>query len=186
MPTKESLRERARQGANSASNRARGGLMAVAPKPTALEDPPVEVVLQPELVTGTAGDQARALQAEPAGEFLVKFTLDLPPTLVRRLTEFRLARLRATGHDEPLERLIDAALGELSLDPAAAVALAERLPEELAAEKMTGVGCRLRASVRDRLRELRLLLRLASPDLHMRRVYAAAVWEELERQAARI
>jgi hypothetical protein len=207
-PSKENLRERAREGASSASNRARGGLLVAVPTSdapassdqTASDDTIPETGLQvptpePEGRSETPGPTigpglddsvgtAQETRAQPVAEVMVKFTLELPPTLVRRLLEFRLARLRTTGRDEPLERLIDTALGRLSLDPEAAVALADRLPDDLAGEQPTTVGTRIRASVRDHLRELRLLVRLASPHLTMRQVYAAAVWDELSRSAA--
>lgn len=98
---------------------------------------------------------------EASGERVVRWTLELSPQLVTALNTWERDETRTVGQRVFRERMVDLALDSVPQELDAILALVAELPESLRTAAGEQFGTRVRASVRDKLMNLRPELRVA-------------------------
>lgn len=124
-----------------------------------------------------AGPEGRL---EASGEQVVKWTLELAPQLIHALAVWERDETRRLGQRVFRERLVDLALDSMPTDLDDILAAVAELPAELRHAPGEPFGTRVRASVRDKLINLKPELRVAGiKDVRIRDIYAAGVYHYL-------
>lgn len=117
---------------------------------------------------------------EASGERVVKWTLELAPQIVMALNVWERDETRRLGERVYRERLVDEALDRLPDDIDAVIATVTDLPQVFRHGPSEQFGTRVRASVRDKLLNLRPELRVAGvKGIRIRDIYTAGVYRYL-------
>jgi hypothetical protein len=124
-----------------------------------------------------AGPEGRL---EASGEQVVKWTLELAPQLIHALAVWERDETRRIGQRVFRERLVDLALDSMPADLDDILAAVAALPAPLRHAPGEQFGTRVRASVRDKLINLKPELRVAGiKDVRIRDIYSAGVYHYL-------
>jgi hypothetical protein len=121
-----------------------------------------------------AGPEGRL---EASGEQVVKWTLELAPQLIHALAVWERDETKRLGQRVFRERLVDLALDSMPTDLDDILAAVAALPTQLRHAPGEQFGTRVRASVRDKLINLKPELRVAGiKDVRIRDIYTAGVY----------
>lgn len=124
-----------------------------------------------------AGPEGRL---EASGEQVVKWTLELAPQLIHALAVWERDETRRLGQRVFRERLVDLALDSMPTELDAILTAVAKLPAPLRHAPSEQFGTRVRASVRDKLINLKPELRVAGiKDVRIRDIYTAGVFHYL-------
>jgi len=124
-----------------------------------------------------AGPEGRL---EASGEPVVKWTLELAPQLIHALAVWERDETKRLGQRVFRERLVDLALDSLPSDLDDILGAVAELPTPLRHALGEQFGTRVRASVRDKLINLKPELRVAGiKDVRIRDIYSAGVYRYL-------
>ena len=124
-----------------------------------------------------AGPEGRL---EASGEQVVKWTLELAPQLIHALAVWERDETRRLGQRVFRERLVDLALDSVPTDLEDILTAVAQLPAPLRHAPGEQFGTRVRASVRDKLINLKPELRVAGiKDVRIRDIYTAGVYHYL-------
>jgi hypothetical protein len=125
-----------------------------------------------------AGPEGRL---EASGEPVVKWTLELAPQLIHALAVWERDETKRLGQRVFRERLVDLALDSLPSDLDDILTTVAELPTPLRHAPGEQFGTRVRASVRDKLINLKPELRVAGiKDVRIRDIYSAGVYHYLK------
>jgi hypothetical protein len=124
-----------------------------------------------------AGPEGRL---EASGEHAVKWTLELAPQLIHALAVWERDETKRLGQRVFRERLVDLALDSMPTDLDGILRVVAELPTPLRHVPGEQFGTRVRASVRDKLINLKPELRVAGiKDVRIRDIYTAGVYRYL-------
>jgi hypothetical protein len=148
--------------------------------------PPERPARRPHSATPAASSQPTRPMAGPegrleaSGEPVVKWTLELAPQLIHALAVWERDETKRLGQRVFRERLVDLALDSLPSDLDDILTAVAELPTPLRHAPGEQFGTRVRASVRDKLINLKPELRVAGiKDVRIRDIYAAGVYHYL-------
>jgi hypothetical protein len=117
---------------------------------------------------------------EASGEQVVKWTLELAPQLIHALAVWERDETKRLGQRVFRERLVDLALDSMPADLDGILTAVAALPAPLRHAPAEQFGTRVRASVRDKLINLKPELRVAGiKDVRIRDIYTAGVYHYL-------
>jgi hypothetical protein len=146
-------------------------------KPTSQRRQPVPAPTRTAPARPMAGPEGRL---EASGEQVVKWTLELAPQLIHALAVWERDETRRLGQRVFRERLVDLALDSMPTDLEDILTAVAQLPAPLRHAPGEQFGTRVRASVRDKLINLKPELRVAGiKDVRIRDIYTAGVYHYL-------
>jgi hypothetical protein len=154
----------------------RAAVASAAEAPAAKQRPAARPAPLPP-VRPMAGPEGRL---EASGEQVVKWTLELAPQLIHALAVWERDETRRLGQRVFRERLVDLALDSMPADLEEILTVVAELPSPLRHAPGEQFGTRVRASVRDKLINLKPELRVAGiKDVRIRDIYSAGVYRYL-------